>query len=192
MKSSKIKKNKSSSQSHAAKTKEERDAYNQKVKNAPPESGTKEQIPDRTSTLSTRSIYGESKRAGIADRDPIKPPLSGDGLSKWMGIIVKIISVLTAVCLAIFWVANLKNKAESNEKRITQLDTNFTKIDSERENLNIRIVKLELWKDAINYDLQQIKADVKNGVSTEQIDIKLMALERRIFEKLEKSKMKEK
>ena len=43
--------------------------------------------------------------------------------------------------------------------------------------MNTRIAKLEQWKDVIGDELKAIKTDLKNGVSNEQIEIKLLELE---------------
>lgn len=187
---SKKNKHKSGSRNHTTKTTKEREIYDQKVRYADSEGGTKEQIPSKTSTLSTRSVYAGSESTGIPDRDPIKPPLPSDGLSKWVGIISGILAILCVLAAAFWWIANLKNQVSYNEKQIRQLDTNLKEVDSKRESLNTRIAKLEQWKDFINDDLRQIKADVENGVSIEQIDIKLIELEQRVFKEYANRKTK--
>lgn len=190
MKQSKRKKRKPGSRNHAVKTQPEREIYDQKVRHADSEGGTKEQISSKTSTLSTRSVYGGSESAGIPDRDPIIPPVPSDGFWKWAGRIVLILTGLGIVGTAFMWLASVRNQVSFNEKHISQLNTNLKEVDSKRESLNTRIVKLEQWKDVINDDLKQIKADVKNGVSTEQIDIKLIELEQRVFKECANRKTK--
>lgn len=188
MKQSKRKKPKPSSRSHTVKTKTEKEIYDQKVRHADSEGGTKQQIPSKTSTLSTRSVYAGSESAGIPDRNQITPP--GDGVWKWAGRIVVILTGLGIVGTAFMWFASVRNQVSFNEKYISQLDTNLKEVNSKRESLNIRIVKLEQWKNVINNDLRQIKADVKNGVSIEQIDIKLIELEQRVFKECANRKTK--
>jgi hypothetical protein len=100
---------------------------------------------------------------------------------KWVRIIGAILAPLAILVGVIFWLANMRNQVSFNEKHINQLDTNLKEVDSKQESINTRIVKLEQWKDIINDDLKQIKADIKNGVSTEQIDIKLIELEQRVL-----------
>lgn len=190
MKQSKRKNRKPGSRSHAVKTQAEREVYDQKVRLADSEGGTKEEIPSKTSTLSTRSVYGGSASTGIPDRDPIKPPLPSDGWSKWIGIVGGILAILVILGGLCIWFTNLKNQVAFNEKHISRLYTNIKEVDSKREDLNTRIAKLEQWKDVINDDLNQIKADVKNGLSTEQINIKLIELEQRVLKELDNRKTK--
>lgn len=190
MKQSKGKKRKPGSRSHAVKTKTEREMYDQKVRYANSEGETKQQIPSKTSTLSTRSAYGGSESAGIPDREPIKPPVPSDEFWKWVRRIAVALTVLGIVGAAFMWLANVRKQVSFNEEQISQLDTNLKEVDSKRESLNTRIAKLEQWKDFINDDLRQIKADVKNGVSIEQIDIKLIELEQRVLKECANRKKK--
>lgn len=173
------------SRSHKAKTPAEREIYDQKVKLTEPEGGTREQVPSKTSTLSTKSIYASFENAGIHDRVPIKPPGVSEGFLKWIGIIGGILTILALLIGACIWVTTLKNQVVFNEKQIGQLNTNLDEVDSKRESLNIRITKLEQWKDIIGEKLIAIKEDMKNAVSNEQIEVKLIELERRVLKEVE-------
>ena len=190
MKQSKGKKRKPNSRSHATKTEAERDLYDQKVRHADSEGETKQQISSKTSTLSARAISRGFESAGIPDRDPIEPPVPSDGLLKWVKIIGGILGILVILGGVFIWFANLQNQVAFNETHISQLDTNLKNADSKRENLITRIAKLEQWKDIIHDDLRQIKADVKNGVSIEQIDMKLIELEQRVLKECANRKTK--
>jgi hypothetical protein len=187
---SKRKNRKPSSRSHAVKTWTEKEEYDQKVRLVDTGGGTKEDIPSRTSTLSIRSIYGGSESAGISDRDPIKPPLPSDRFWKWVKRVTMLLTCLVIVGAAFRWVANVNNQVSFNEKQINQLNTNFKEVDSKRESLNTRLARLEQWKDVINDDLKQIKADIRNEVSTEQIDLKLLELEQRVLKELDNRETK--
>lgn len=147
---------------HLAKTSAEREVYDQKIRCTDSEGGTKEEIPSKTATLSPRSIYSGSASAGTPDRNPIKPPPSSDGFLKWIGIFGGIFVILGTVATVCIWFTSLKNQVTFNEKCIDQLGVNIKTVDSKQESVNTRIAKLEQWKDIINDDLKQIKADTKN------------------------------
>jgi len=178
---------KPSSRSHTSKTKEERDEYDLKVKLTEPVGGTEEHVQSKTSTLSTKSVYGKYENAGIHDRRPIKPPRVSEGFSKWIEIIVGIFTIMVFLIGACIWLTTLKNQVFFNEKQIGLFNTNLNEVDAKRENLNIRITKLEQWKDIIDDDLIAIKKDMANAVSNEQIEVKLIELEKRVIEEIKKN-----
>jgi hypothetical protein len=181
----KIKRNhKPGSHSHKAKTPAEREIYDEKVKLTEPEGSTREQVPSKTSTLSTKSIYGSSENVGIHDRVPFKPPGISEGFLKWIGIFGGILAILGLLIGACIWITTLKIQVVFNEKQIGQLNTNLNEVDSKRESLSNRIIKLEQWKDIIGKDLIIINEDMKKAVSNEQIEIKLIELERRVLQEV--------
>ena len=91
-------------------------------------------------------------------------------------------ALLIGACI---WLTTLKNQIVFNEKQIGQLNTNLNEVDAKREILNMRITKLEQWKDIIGEDLSAIKNDMKNAVSNEQIEAKLIELESRVLKEVE-------
>ncbi len=175
------------SRSHTAKTRAEKEAYDEKVKLADSAGGTEDRLPHKTSTLSEKSIYARSESAGILDRDPIKPPVTSEGYSKWIGIIGGILTIVALLIGACVWLTTLNNQVAFNEKQIGQLDVGLNDVDAKRESLSIRITKLEQWKYIIDEDLSTIKDDMKNAVSNEQIEARLIELERRVLTGLERN-----
>ncbi|MFC1603886.1 hypothetical protein ACFL5F_02560 [Planctomycetota bacterium] len=182
MKQKSKRQHKPSSRSHIAKTPEEKEAYDQKLKLTDSAGGTEDRVSSKTSTLSEKSIYSRSESAGILDRDPIKPPRVSEGCAKWIGIIGGVLTIVALLIGASIWLTTLRNQVVFNEKQIDQLDTNVNEVDSKREHLNMRITKLEQWKNIIDKDLSSIKEDMENAVSNEQIEAKLVKLERRVLD----------
>jgi len=176
---------KPSSRSHIAKTTEEKEAYDQKVKLTDSAGGTEEQVPIKTSTISEKSIYARSESAGIHDRDPFKPPLVSEGWAKWRKTITEILAITAILIGACIWLTTLNNQVVFNEKQIEKLHTDLNEVDTKRENLSMRITRLEQWKDIVGEDLNVIKADMRNAVSNKQIEAKLIELEKRILKGVE-------
>jgi len=182
------KQHKPSSRSHIAKTPEEKEAYDQKVKLSDSVGGTEEQVPSKTATLSYKSIYARSENAGIADRDRIKPPFISEGWAKWIKLIAAVLTIVSIIIGAFIWLIRLDNQVTFNEKRIDILNTDLDEVDTKREDLSMRITRLEQWKDLVGEDLNIIKADMRNSVSNEQIEAKLVELEKRVLKRLEEKK----
>jgi hypothetical protein len=178
---------KPSSKSHIAKTRKEKEEYDEKLKLADSEGATEEQVQSKTSTLSDKSIYATSESTGILDRDRIKPPKVSEGFAKWIGIAVGILTIVGLIIAACIWLTTLRNQVDFNEKKIGQLSNDLNEVDAKRENLSIRITRLEQWKDIVGEDLNVIKADMRNAVSNEQIEVKLVELEKRVLSKVEKN-----
>ena len=189
MKQSKKKNRKPSSRSHAVKTQEERDIYDQKVKLTESEGSTKEPLPSKTSTLSSKSVYGSSQKAGIPDRDPISPPKSTKwSVSKVIACIVGILTIIGFIVGFTIWTTTLKNKIDFNNGKIEQIDQQIQNTGNRYQDIHTRLVRIEEWKDVFSKDIDQIKNDLKNGVSMQQIDLKLLELEQRILKEGTKNK----
>lgn len=171
---------------HIVKTPAERNLYNEKVKHTESEGVTREQLPNKSSTLSLLSAYASSHNAGIPDRTPIKSPLVIE-----RGKLIKTIFTITAAVLtifvifggAIFWFANFKNKVEYNEKQIDKLQTSTKELYTKQGDFNTRIANLEQWKNIVDNDLKVIKEDIKKGVPNEQIEVRLSELEEWVFKR---------
>ena len=153
-----------SSRSHTAKTPAEKEAYDQQVKLTDSAGETEEQVPYKTSTLSGKSIYATSESAGILDRNRIKPPGVSEKCAKWIGIIGGILTIIAFLIGVCIWLTTLNNQVTFNEKQIGQLNTDLNEVDAKRENLSMRITKLEQWKDIVGEDLNVIKAGMRNAV----------------------------
>ena len=174
---------------HTAKTPAEKELYNEKVKHAEFEGVTSEQPPNKSSTLSPRSVYSGSYNAGIADRNPIKPPLRIDK-EKSRGTLATIGALLTILSIfggGIYWVTTLKNQVDFNETQLGKLEISTKELGTKQEDFNIRIAKLEQWKNLVDDDLKAIKEDIKKGVSTKQIEMRLIELEGRVFKESAKN-----
>ena len=185
MKQKSKRQHKPSSRSHIAKTPEEKEAYDQKVRLSDSAGGTEEQVPSKTSTLSEKSIFARSESAGILDRDPIKPPLVSEGWAKWRKAITEILAIAAILIGACIWLTTLNNQVAFNEKQIDKLNTGLNEVDVKRENLSMRITRLEQWKDIVGEDLNVIKADMRNSVSNEQMEAKIIELEKRVLKEVE-------
>jgi hypothetical protein len=167
---------------HVAKTKEERIAYGEKVKFADTEGETTARPATRTSTLSAQSVYGRTSNAGIPDREPIRPPQEKEsGVGAKVGLWVEILTVAGMLIGATVWLTTLDNKVDFTEGRVSQLNTSIGELDSKREDLCVRVVKLEQWKDVFSDDLKRVRQDINSGVSERDVEAKLAELEKRIL-----------
>jgi len=85
------------------------------------------------------------------------------------------------------WLTTLGNRTQFNETRLTELNASLSELDSKREDLNTRIVKLEQWRDVFSDELKQLRLDMGSGLSNRDVEIKLSELEKRILSRLGQS-----
>lgn len=173
------------SRSHATKTREEKDAYAEKVKLTDAQGETLARVPDRTSTLSTRSVYSVGTSGGIPDRNRINPPQAETGGS--IGKIAAVVTILSLFAGVIIWLTTVKNTIDFNSTEITELKSSIKHSDGKRDDLNTRLTTLEQWRDALSQDLDELRDDIASGMSKEQVELKLMELEARVLGQLQKS-----
>ncbi len=179
----KKKKQAATSRSHIAKTPDERTAYDEKVKLSNSQGETKSHLGDRSSTLSGKSVFGNSQNVGTPDRNPIKPPtLYESKPTITIKSLATIGSILFAIIAAAMWLGKQEERIDSNETGIQEVEDSLKGIDSEREKLTGRIIQLEQWKDTFDEELDQLRTDLDKGVSPTEIDLKLMELEKRILQ----------
>jgi len=172
---------KKSPRSHASKTPGEKDAYNEKVKLAAAEGETVPSPLSRSSTLSMRSAYARESGAGIPDRHPIKPPEEREkGRASLLTRLAEVVTIVVVAGGVICYVNTLRNRVDFNQKGIDGLGTSFNDLDRRREELAMRITRLEQWKDHFSHDLQELQREMRAGVSDEKIAVRVRELEKRL------------